>query len=286
MSLKIWFDGQLVDKEKALVSVYDHGLLYGDGVFEGIRAYSGRVFELNAHVRRLFDCAKAIRLRVQFTPEQVAAAIEQTVQANGFTDCYIRPVITRGPGDLGIDPRKAPRSVTFVIADKIAIYAPEMYGKGITVITSSWVRNHHNATSPRIKSLNYLNNVMAKQEAGDAGVHDALMLNHLGNVSELSAANVFMVRDGRLVTPPLVDGILEGITRRVVIELAGRLGVPFVERSMSRFDVYTADEFFACGTGVELIAVTTVDGRVIGPGEAGPVTRRLLDAFQEHVRTA
>lgn len=284
MSLKIWFDGQLVDKEKALVSVYDHGLLYGDGVFEGIRAYNGKVFELEAHVRRLMDCAKAIRLNVPYSGEQIASAIVETVRANNFTDCYIRPVITRGPGDLGIDPKKSPRCVTFIIADKIVMYPQEMYEKGISVITSSWVRNHNNATSPRVKSLNYLNNVMAKQEAGDHGAHDALVLNHLGNVSELSAANVFTVRDGELSTPPLIDGTLEGITRRVIMQLAAKQGLRCVERSLSRFDVYVADEFFACGTGVELIAITKVDNRVIGTGSAGPVTKALLQAFHRHVR--
>jgi len=286
MSLKIWLDGQLVDKEKALVSVYDHGLLYGDGVFEGIRAYNGKVFELDAHVRRLFDCAKAIRLNCPYSPEQMKASINETVKANNFTDCYIRPVISRGPGDLGIDPKKAPKPVTFIIADQITMYHAELYQKGIDVITSSWTRNHNNATSPRIKSLNYLNNVMAKQEAGDAGAHDAMVLNHLGNVSELSAANVFVVRDGKLHTPPLIDGTLEGVTRRVIMELAGKAGLACIERSLSRFDVYVADEFFATGTGVEVISITKVDHRMIGSGEPGPITKQLRQAFHKHVREA
>ncbi|HRK31939.1 MAG TPA: branched-chain-amino-acid transaminase [Tepidisphaeraceae bacterium] len=284
MSLKVWFDGQLVDKEKAIVSVYDHGLLYGDGVFEGIRAYSGRVFELDAHVRRLFDCAKAIRLNCPYSPEQIKAAINETVSANGFTDCYIRPVISRGPGDLGIDPRKAPRPLTFIIADQIVMYPKEMYEKGIAVVTSSWTRNLINATSTRIKSLNYLNNIMAKQEAGDAGAHDALVLNHLGHVSELSAANVFTVRDGVITTPPLIDGCLEGVTRNAIMKLAGKAGIRCVEQSISRFDVYVADEFFATGTGVEVIPITQVDQRQIGAGQAGPITRRLVEAFHNHVR--
>jgi branched-chain amino acid aminotransferase len=284
MSLKIWINGELVDKEKAVVSVYDHGLLYGDGIFEGIRAYNGKVFELEAHVRRFYDCAKAIRLALPYTPQQFADAIVQTVKANNFTDCYIRPVATRGVGDLGIDPRKAPKPAVYIIADKITMYPAEMYEKGISVITSSWVRNHNNATSPRIKSLNYLNNIMAKVDANDAGAQDALVLNHLGHVSELSAANVFTVRDGRLSTPPLIDGTLEGVTRRTIMTLAGHAGIECSERSLTRFDVYTADEFFATGTGVEVIAITKVDGRVIGGGEAGPVTRKLLQAFHRHVR--
>lgn len=284
MSLKIWFNGDLIDKEKAAVSVYDHGLLYGDGVFEGIRAYAGKVFELEAHVRRFYDCAKAIRLDLPYSQKQFADAIEQTVKANNFTDCYIRPVATRGAGDLGIDPRKSKGPNVFIIADKITMYPPEMYEKGITVVTSTWVRNHNNATSPRIKSLNYLNNIMAKVDANDAGAHDALVLNHLGHVSELSAANVFTVRDGKISTPPLVDGTLEGITRNTVMNLAAKQGVSCVERSLTRFDVYTADEFFATGTGVEMIAITKVDGRVIGAGEAGPITKKLMSAFHKHVR--
>ncbi|MDW8263272.1 MAG: branched-chain-amino-acid transaminase [Phycisphaerales bacterium] len=284
MSLKVWLNGQLVDREKAVVNVYDHGLLYGDGVFEGIRAYNGRIFELEAHIRRFFDCAKAIRLALPYSPQQLAAAVEQTVKANGFTDCYIRPVATRGVGDLGIDPRKAPQPAVYIIADKIVMYPPEMYEKGISVITSAWVRNHNNATSPRVKSLNYLNNILAKIDANDAGVHDALVLNHLGHVSELTAANVFTVRDGRLYTPPLADGTLEGITRQTVMKLAGSAGISCMERSLTRFDVYTADEFFATGTGVELIPITRVDGRVIGRGQAGPVTVQLMQAFHRHVR--
>ena len=284
MSLKVWMDGNLVDREAATLSVYDHAALYGDGVFEGIRAYNGRIFECQAHLRRLWDSARAIRLSIPYTPEQFAAAMEQTVRANGFSDCYIRAVVTRGPGDLGIDPRKSPRPVTFIIADKIAIYPPEMYQNGISVITSSWIRNHPNATPPRVKGLNYLNNILAKIDANDAGAHDALMLNHQGNVAELTAANVFFVRQGILHTPSVTDGILEGITRRVIMELAVGLGIRCVERSIDRFDVYSSDEIFATGTGVEAIPITRVDGRVIGSGTAGPVTTRIIESFRAHVR--
>lgn len=284
MSLKVWIDGQLVEKDSARVSVYDHGVLYGDGVFEGIRAYNGKIFECEAHLRRLWDSARAIRLTIPLSADQFRGAIEETIRANGFTDCYIRAVVTRGPGDLGIDPRKSPKPVVFIIADKIAIYPPEMYEKGIAVVTSSWIRNHPNATPPRVKGLNYLNNVLAKIEANDAGVNDALMLNHKGNVSELTAANVFLVRGGKLATPGVTEGILEGVTRRVILEIAVGLGIACVERSIDRFDVYSADEMFATGTGVEAIAITKVDGRVIGGGVAGPVTNRLLQAFRAHVR--
>lgn len=284
MSLKVWLDGELVDKESAKLSVYDHAALYGDGVFEGIRAYNGRIFECEAHLRRLWDSARAIRLTIPLTPEQFRAAMELTVRANNFTDCYIRAVVTRGPGDLGIDPRKSPKPVVFIIADKIAIYPAEMYEKGIAVVTSSWIRNHPNATPPRVKGLNYLNNVLAKIEANDAGVNDALMLNHKGNVAELTAANVFLVRDGKLATPGVTEGILEGVTRRVIMEIAAKMGIGCVERPIDRFDVYSADEMFATGTGVEAIAITKVDGRIIGGGVAGPVTTRLLQAFRSHVR--
>jgi branched-chain amino acid aminotransferase len=284
MGLKVWIDGELVDREAAKTSVYDHGVLYGDGVFEGIRAYNGKIFECDAHLRRLWDSAKAIRLNIPLSPDQFRAAIEQTIRANNFTDCYIRAVVTRGPGDLGIDPRKSPKPVVFIITDTIAIYPPEIYQKGLSVITSSWIRNHPNATPPRVKGLNYLNNVLAKIDANDAGANDALMLNHNGNVAELTAANVFVYRQGRLFTPGVTEGILEGVTRRVVMEIAAKLGHPVTERPIDRFDVYSADEMFATGTGVEAIAITKVDGRVIGSGVAGPVTTRILDAFRKHVR--
>lgn len=284
MSLKIWLDGQLVEKENAKLSVFDHGTLYGDGVFEGIRAYGGRIFECEAHVRRLWDSARAIRLQIPCSPEQFKAAMGETIRANNLVDCYIRAVVTRGPGDLGIDPKKSPRAVLYIIADQVAVYPKEVYEKGIAVISSSWKRNHSNSLPPRVKSLNYLNNILAKIEANDAGVHDALMFNHVGNVAELTAANVFIVRDGKLHTPALTDGILEGVTRRVVMGLAGKLGYPVVERSIDRFDVYSADEMFATGTGAEVIAVTRVDGRVIGSGVAGPITSRLLETFRRHVR--
>jgi branched-chain amino acid aminotransferase len=285
MALKIWIDGELREKDAANISVYDHGVLYGDGVFEGIRSYNGRIFECDAHVRRLWDSAKAIRLTIPMTPEAFVAAMEQTIKANNMPDCYIRAVVTRGPGDLGIDPRKATRGpVVYIIADKIAIYPADMYEKGISVISSSWIRNHSASTPPRIKSLNYLNNVLAKIEASDAGANDALMLNHNGHVAELTAANVFIVRDNKLATPRLADGILEGVTRRVFMQMAGKMGIECVERSLDRFDVYSADEMFATGTGVEAIPITKVDGRVIGSGVAGPISQKLLSAFRKHVR--
>lgn len=284
MALKVWIDGKLYDKSDAKVSVYDHGLLYGDGVFEGIRVYNGRIFECEAHLRRLYDSAKAIRLIIPITPEQFAGAIEQTFRANNFTDCYIRAIVTRGVGNLGIDPKKCPAPSVIIITDTIQVYPQEMYDKGIAIITASVTRNHPNAISPRVKSLNYLNNVLARIEANEAGVPEALMLNQQGNVAECTADNIFIVRDGQVQTPGTAEGILEGITRRVLIGLCGRLGIACVEKTIQRHDVYVADECFVSGTGAEVMPVTKIDGRTIGNGMVGPITKRLIEAFHRHVR--
>lgn len=284
MSLKIWLDGQLVDRADAKISVYDHGLLYGDGVFEGIRVYAGKVFEADAHLRRLYDSAKAIRLEIPIPPEKMLAAIEQTFKANGFSDCYIRAVVTRGVGDLGINPRNSKSPSVFIISDLISVYPKEMYEKGMSVITSSYIRNHPAAQSPRIKSLNYLNNVLAKIEANDAGVPEAIMLNHAGNVAECTADNIFIVRGSQVQTPTTSDGILEGVTRRVIMELCAKNKIECVEKTLQRHDVYIADEIFVTGTGAEVMPVTKVDGRSVGKGEPGPITKRLLELFHKHVR--
>jgi branched-chain amino acid aminotransferase len=286
MSLKVWIDGKLVDKSEAKLSVYDHGLLYGDGVFEGIRVYSGKIFECEAHLDRLWNSAKAIRLQIPISREEITRAMYETAKANNFTDCYIRLVVTRGVGDLGLDPNKCAKPTVFIISDLIAVYPKEMYDKGIAVITASVIRNHPNALSARIKSLNYLNNILAKIEANDAGVPEAIMLNHEGNVSECTADNLYIVRDGTIQTPTTTDGILEGVTRKVVIELCKKLGIPIVEKTLQRHDLYIADEMFLSGTGAEVIAVTKIDGRTIGAGEAGSVTRRVMEAFHKHVRSA
>ena len=283
MSLKIWLDGKLVDKADAKISVYDHGLLYGDGVFEGIRVYAGRIFECDAHLERLWDSAKAIRLAIPVSREQLRSAIDETVRANGFKDCYVRAVVTRGVGDLGIDPRKSPKATVFVIAD-LLVHPPDVHQKGISVITASVIRNHPNALSARIKSLNYLNNVLAKIEANDAGAGEAVMLNHEGNVSECTAENIFIVRKGQVQTPNTTDGILEGVTRAVIIRLCQRMQIPFVEKILQRHDLYVADECFLTGTGAEVIPVIKIDGRPFGNGQPGPITRKLMDAFHRHVR--
>ncbi|CAN5373818.1 branched-chain-amino-acid transaminase [soil metagenome] len=284
MSLKIWLDGQLVDQANAKISVYDHGLLYGDGVFEGIRVYHGKLFEIQTHLRRLYDSAKAIRLSIPITQEEMKAAIVQTYRANNFDDCYVRVVVTRGVGDLGINPKNSKLPSVFIIADLIAVYPREMYEKGMAVITASYIRNHPNAQSPRIKSLNYLNNILAKIEANDAGVPEAVMLNHDGNVAECTADNIFIVRDSQVQTPNVTDGILEGVTRGVIMKLCKTNKIDCVERTLQRHDLYVADEIFVTGTGAEVMPVTKVDGRVIGTGEPGTLTRKLIDLFKQYVR--
>jgi len=285
MSLKVWIDGKFYDKADAKVSVYDHGLLYGDGVFEGIRIYNGRIFEAQAHLVRLFDSAKAIRLTVPYSAEQLKAAVEETAKLNNFTDCYVRLIITRGVGYLGLNPNKCPTPSAIIITDLIEMYSKETYEKGMAVITSSVIRNHPNALSPRVKTLNYLNNILAKIEAADAGVAEAVMLNQEGNVAECTADNIFIAKGGTVYTPTTSDGILEGITRKVILELCRRHHIPCVEKTLQRHDLYCADEAFLTGTGAEVIAMTRIDGRPIGTGTPGPITRRLMEAFHGHVRS-
>jgi branched-chain amino acid aminotransferase len=286
MSLKIWIDGKLYDKADAKVSVYDHGLLYGDGVFEGIRVYHGKIFECDAHLTRLYDSAKAIRLTIPLDRDRLRAAIEETVRVNGFRDCYIRAIVTRGVGNLGINPNKCATPSVIVIADTIDLYPKELYEKGMAVITASVIRTHPNALSPRIKSLNYLNNILARIEANDAGAGEAIMLNGDGNVAECTADNIFIVRNGEVQTPGTNNGILEGVTRKVILELCRRMQVPCVEKVLQRHDLYIASECFLTGTGAEVVAVTKIDGRVVGDGTPGPLTRRLTEAFHRHVREA
>jgi branched-chain amino acid aminotransferase len=280
----IWIDGKIVPKTDAKITVYDHGLLYGDGVFEGIRQYNGRIFEKDAHLRRLYDSAQAIRLVMPYTFSQLSQALEETVAANKQRDCYIRLVVTRGTGYLGISPKNCTAPATFIIADSIQMYPEETYRTGMSIITASVTRNHPNSLSPRIKSLNYLNNILAKWEALDAGVPEALMLNHMGFVCEATGDNVFIVKDGRLITPPPESGILLGITRQVVMDLARQAGIPVFETNMTRHDVYVADECFLTGTGAEIVPVTRIDNRPIGTAKPGPITQRLLEAFHKKVR--
>jgi branched-chain amino acid aminotransferase len=284
MGLKVWLNGKLVDRQDAKISVFDHGLLYGDGVFEGIRSYGGKVFRLEAHVRRLFDSANGIRLAIPMTPKAVADAILATLQANGLKDSYIRVVVTRGEGTLGLDPNRCPNPSVFIITDKIALYPQELYENGLEIITAATMRNHPNAVNPRLKSLNYLNNILAKIEAIDAGTLEAVMLNHLGYVAECTGDNLFIVRDGVLFTPPIAAGILEGITRDEILGIAGEFQIRVREENLTRQDLYVADECFLTGTAAEVIPVVRMDKRTIGTGKPGPVTKRLAEEFHRRTR--
>ncbi len=281
---KVYMNGDFVAKEQAAVSVYDHGLLYGDGVFEGIRVYGGNVFLLQEHVTRLYESALAIRLEIPIAPEAMARAVEETVAANGIEDGYVRLVVTRGSGTLGLDIRRTSDPQVIIIADTISLYPAEYYEQGLELITASTIRNHPSALNPRIKSLNYLNNILAKIEATDQGKIEALMLNHKGEVSECTGDNIFILKRGVLKTPPPDAGILEGITRDAVIRLAAQEGMTVEQVPLVRHDVYIADECFLTGTAAEVIPVVKVDGRVIGDGVPGPITRRLLELFQQLTR--
>ena len=282
--MKIWLDGQLVDRAQAAVSVFDHGALYGDGVFEGIRAYSGKIFQCQAHMDRLFQSAAKIRLTIPYTAEQIVAAMEQTLAANNITDGYIRLVVTRGVGTLGLNPYRCPKGSVFVIADQIELYPPEMYERGMPVIIAKTRRTSATMLDPSVKSLNYLNNIMARVEAVDAGVGEAIMLNDRGEVAEATGDNLFIVKDGMVLTPPVSAGILQGVTRRVVMGLCAEAGIPCREQTLLPADLYAADECFLTGTAAEVIPVTSIDGKPIATGEVGPMSKKLIKAFKEFIR--
>lgn len=286
MSRKVYVAGKLVPAEQATVSVFDHGLLYGDGIFEGIRVYGSRVFLLKEHIDRLYESALAIRLQIPLSPAEMTKAVEETVKANELIDGYVRLVVTRGPGSLGLDIRRTSHPQVIIIADTISMYPPEMYENGMRIITASTIRNHPGALSPKVKSLNYLNNIMAKIEGTDAGTEEALMLNHNGEVAECTADNIFIVKRGVLKTPQPDCGLLEGITRGAVMRLAREADIEVRECVLVRHDIYTADECFLTGTGAEVIAVVSLDGRMIGSGKPGPITRNLLDRFRRLTRGA
>ena len=282
MALKIWLDGELVDEANAKISVFDHGLLYGDGVFEGIRVYNGRIFELQAHIKRLYESAKVIRLDIPFSQSELIKAAKETTEANGVLDGYIRLVVTRGVGTLGINPFVCENAGVFIIADKIQLYPEELYEKGMKVISASTVRNHPLSIPTQVKSLNYLNNILAKIEAIDGNVPEAIMYNHEGYVAEATVDNIFIVRDGVIYMPPVEAGSLGGITRSVVIKLAGEENLKVVEKNLTRFNLYTSDEFFLTGTAAEVIGIVEIDGRVIGNGKPGPITKLLAEKFFKH----
>jgi branched-chain amino acid aminotransferase len=281
MSRQIYISGKFFPQEEAKISVFDHGLLYGDGVFEGLRSYRGKVFRLDEHIRRLYESAKAIWLEIPMSPDEMRDAVNESVRTNKIDDGYIRLVVTRGAGTLGLDPNRCSNPQVIIIADSIALYPKELYEKGLEIVTVSVQRNHPAALSPRIKSLNYLNNILAKIEGIQAGCIEALMLNHKGEVAECTGDNIFLVRHGILQTPPLEAGILEGVTRDAVIEVSLEAGIEVRELPLTKHDVYIADECFLTGTAAEIIPVVRVDSRVIGSGKPGPITRDLEKRFKK-----
>ena len=281
MGLKIYINGQIVPQEDAKISVFDHGLLYGDGVFEGIRAYNGKIFTLDEHLDRLYDSATAISLKIPITKAEMAEAIKQTMKANNLTDSYIRLVVTRGIGKLGLDPNKCATPQIIIITDTIELYSKALYERGLDIVTVTTIRNHFSALDPKIKSLNYLNNILAKIESIQAGAGEALMLNKDGYVAECAGDNIFIFKNNILRTPPSSAGILVGITRNVVMKLATEMGLQVKEELMTRYDLYIADECFLTGTAAEIIPVVKIDGRTIGTGKPGKLTLDLLKRYRD-----
>jgi branched-chain amino acid aminotransferase len=279
MALKIWLGDKLVDEQDAKVPVFDHGLLYGDGVFEGIRIYNKRIFELDAHIDRLYNSSKGIRLDIPMSRSELIDALHKTVEANSVIDGYIRLIITRGVGSLGLNPFTCETPLVVIIADNIQLYPEELYEKGMKIISATTVRNHPLAIPPQVKSMNYLNNILAKIEALDNNVPEAIMYNHEGYVAEATGDNVFTVRNGVIYTPPSEAGGLEGITRDIVIRIAKKQGIEVIEKNLTRFDLYISDELFLTGTAAEVIGIVEIDGRTIGDGRPGPVTKRLREKF-------
>ena len=284
--MKIYLNGKLVAKENATVSVFDHGLLYGDGVFEGIRFYAGRVFRLDDHVKRLYRSAKAIAMEIPLDHEAMALAVLETIRANGLEDGYVRLVVTRGEGSLGLSPKSCPKPNVFIIASTITLYPNEMYNNGLKLVTCATRRISHGALSPMVKSLNYLNNIMAKIESEQAGAGEGLMLNEQGYVAECTGDNVFVIQEGCIDTPSIASGALAGVTRAVVFELAHSIGLDIREKNLTRYDIYTADECFLTGTAAEIIPAVELDSRTINNGKPGPITQRLTKLFRELTRTS
>jgi branched-chain amino acid aminotransferase len=281
----VYLNGEFVPKEEAKISVFDHGLLYGDGVFEGIRSYSGRVFKLDEHLKRLYDSAKVIMLKIPLEMDEMREVVLETLRRNNLRDAYIRLVVTRGVGDLGLDPDKCPEPTVFCIADKIVLYPEKYYKEGLRIVTVPTRRNYVEAINPRIKSLNYLNNILAKIEGKIANAPEAIMLNSEGYVVECTGDNVFIVKKGVLKTPPVYIGALEGITRNCVMDLAREMGMEVKEELFTRYELYTSDECFLTGTAAEVIPVVEVDKRPIGEGKPGPITLKLIDAFRRYAQT-
>ena len=285
MGLLVYLDGDFVPAEEAKVSIFDHGLLYGDGVFEGIRSYNGRVFRLDEHLQRLYDSAKAIRLVIPLSPEEMKENILETLRRNNLHDAYIRPVVTRGPGDLGLDPDKCKKAFVFIIVGEITLYDEHFYKNGLSVITVPTRRNIPEALNPRIKSLNYLNNILAKIEAKNGNAIEAIMLDSNGHVVECTGDNIFIIKKGIIYTPPTYIGALEGVTRDAVIELAQGMNMKVEEKIFNRYELYISDECFLTGTAAEIIPVVKVDGRIIGDGLPGNITKELITRFKELTQT-
>ena len=281
MGLKIYIDGKFHQSEDAKISVFDHGLLYGDGVFEGIRTYDGLIFKMKEHIDRLYQSAHAIMLEIPMTKEEMTEAVKKTLRENQLKDSYIRLIVTRGIGDLGLDPRKCPKPTVIIITDKIKLYNQELYEKGLEIVTISTQRNIHESVNPQIKSLNYLNNILAKVEAINAGVEEAVMLNSEGYVAECTGDNIFIVKNGVLFTPPVHSGVLRGITRGAVIDIAHLKEIPIHEEVMTRYDLFNADEMFLTGTAAEIIPVVKMDRRKIGDGKPGKMTAKLITEFHK-----
>ncbi len=281
MSLQVYIDGKLLPKEDAKISVFDHGLLYGDGVFEGIRVYNSKVFLMQEHIDRLYESALAIRLEIPLSKSEMIDAVNETVAANNIENGYVRLVITRGAGSLGLDIRRTSNPQVIIIADNISLYDPQLYVDGLKIITAATIRNHPAALSSRVKSLNYLNNILAKIEGMDAGCIEALMLNHKGEVAECTGDNIFIIKNGVVKTPPVDAGILEGITRNAVIKLAEQSGITVEQLPFTRHDIFVADECFLTGSAAEVIPVVALDGRTIGDGKPGPVTKDLNEKFKQ-----
>ncbi len=279
--LKIFIDGTLYSEAEAKVSVFDHGLLYGDGIFEGIRFYNGRVFRLEEHLERLWDSARSICLEIPMSMREMTEALLDTIRQNELRDGYIRLLVTRGVGNLGLNPAQCKRPSVIIIVSTIALYPPEIYARGLTVVTCATRRTNPSALNPAVKSLNYLNNVMARIEANLAGADEALMLNDAGNVAECTADNLFVVKNGNMFTPPTTAGALRGITRAVVFEIAAELGIKATDADITRHDVFVADECFLTGTAAEIIPVIKADGRLIGNGKPGPITTSMIARFRE-----
>ncbi len=277
--MQIYIDGVFYSREDAKISVFDHGFLYGDGVFEGIRAYSGRIFRLTEHLDRLYDSAKTIDLKPSITKEEMTAAIIETCKKNNLTNAYIRPIITRGIGDLGLDPRKCDKTSVVIIAVEWGAMYGDLYEKGLTAVSVSVRRNPAQALPPNVKSLNYLNNILAKIEANYKGGDEAIFFDTNGYLSEGSGDNIFVIKNGMIITPPTLNN-LRGVTRLVAIEIARDLGISVSERNMGYFDLYTADEVFVTGTAAEIAPITLIDGRSIGTGKPGPITRQMIESFK------